>query len=265
MSLFRKNDPFIKNSLYLTKRYSILIIPILLFGINIFIFDYSFIFLFILLLLSFVVLISIYKYKLNVANNLVKQYQAMLCERQPEKLVNFLKKNLESISAKDDSIRAVSALETGTVYAYYGEFNQVRNHLSSVNWDILPPMFFAYNLILQCLLHYFESRDFNTGLSLAYRARQLSKAPRFFPGVKQNIKSCSLLIEVGEILTKTDNLDTISRLEQQLSNSFLLQKTLIAWGLAIAYAQSNQLDKLEEMRSLIQSIAPYCVSLTTLP
>jgi hypothetical protein len=193
----------------------------------------------------------------------INQVKKLLRQESPEKLVNYYRR-----SGKGAGISAESPLITATVaqtYALYGEFDQVRVQLASVNWSKCKPMIAAAEPLIQCFLCYFESRNFSEGLILARRARELGQVSSIFPGGSASNSTFDMYVEVGEVLTRNFSPTTVKHLERKLAKAPILIKPFIAWGLAVAYAQMGQSDKVESMRSLILSLAPYCRSLTTLP
>lgn len=189
--------------------------------------------------------------------------RTLLHQKSSEAAIAFSQQQFSKLkSPTTDSVRA---LVVGQIYAFYGDFDSVRIQIDSINWESRPPMQAAGRLLLQSLLQYFESRDYEKGLFLARQARELGEIPLIFPGARQAKNTFDTYVEIGEILTQTASQRTIGNLENRLLETFGLSEPFIAWGLAVAYAQSNQQAKSQVMRSLINSIAPYCKSLTTLP
>lgn len=189
--------------------------------------------------------------------------RTLLHQKSPEAAIAFYQQQFSKLkSPTTDSVRA---LVIGQIYAFYGEFDSVRIQIDSINWESRPPMQAAGRLLLQCLLEYFEFRDYEKGLALARQARELSKLPLIFPGARQAKNSFDTYVEIGEILTHTASQRSIKKLETKLIETVGLFEPFIGWGLAIAYAYSNQQVKSQVTRSLTNSIAPYCKSLKTLP
>ena len=213
-------------------------------------------------ILGFVLLFNlIIRYR--TINQSKDSLRTLLHQKSPEAAIAFYQQQFSKLkSPMADSMRA---LVIGQIYAFYGEFDSVRIQIDSINWESRPPMQAAGRLSLQCLLEYFEFRDYEKGLALARQARELGKLPLIFPGAKQAKKSFDTYVEIGEILTQTASQRTVKKLEAKLIETVGLSEPFISWGLAIAYAYSNQRAKLQVMRSLINSIAPDCKSLKTLP
>lgn len=150
------------------------------------------------------------------------------------------------------------ASSQGTVYAYYGAYDQVRTCLAGVNWTNKVPLVAAQGLLLESLLNYLDYQRFEEGHRLALQARSQATISRAFPGTTQAQRAFDAYVLVGDVLCDTSNHQSLAQLEHLFPKLPLLVKVFVAWGLGRAYKQRNEQEKAARMEEFLHIHAPHC-------
>lgn len=186
-----------------------------------------------------------------------KEIDKLLQQSSPEKLVDYYKMTIKPEAFENGD--AYLAYTIALAYCYYGEFDNAVNGMKHIDWGSRPPLIQSLDLVIQSLISYLKNGDFTKGLMLARKARELATASGNFPGSNQSKLAYDAYVEIGQVLTGFSNPQVVNSLELKLKkSSHTLLKIPIAWGLACAYKNDNNMVKVEEMTRFCRTQAPFC-------
>ncbi|MBX7223782.1 MAG: hypothetical protein K1Y36_27960 [Blastocatellia bacterium] len=185
-----------------------------------------------------------------------RQAGRLLQETSPQPLIDWYEKAFSKTKMADRE--AFLASSKALVYTLFGRFELARLETREITWEQQAPMVQASQFLLEALWAYLEKHDFQKGLGLAQTARKMADVSTAFPFAGVSIKGYEALVEIGEVLTGTPSLQTVSSLEAKLNQVSPYMKIVVAWGLESFYNRSGQSERAEHMRSLINRLGPYC-------
>ncbi|MBO8173375.1 MAG: hypothetical protein H0Z33_16025 [Bacillaceae bacterium] len=179
-----------------------------------------------------------------------------LKKESPESLIKTLN---GSIKLSMGDIKAfMTAYHSALSYLLYGQFQQALAEMNKINWEEQEPLFQSFNLNIQSLNHYLNTKDYQEGLRLARKAKASASVSSVYPGQQKSAQTYQAYVDVGLILTNQASEEQIKNVQQVFNKLPVIPKLIIAWGLAVYYKNHNQMDKASEMINFCQQSAPYC-------
>jgi hypothetical protein len=160
---------------------------------------------------------------------------------------------------------AFFAYAVALINILYANYPAARAALDSVDWTGRLPLVEGCRKAAEALLCYFDTRDYERGLSLAREAAKLGEASKALPGAATSGAVFASFVEIGEVLSNQATSETLTSLRAKLSKLTILAKIPIAWGLAIGYQKAGDLAQAEAMRAYLRKAAPYCKAVTDTP
>jgi len=143
-------------------------------------------------------------------------------------------------------------------YVIYGDFEAARAELKGIDWESHVPLIHADGLLMEALLCYLETGQYEEGLALARSARDMARVSSVFPGARASGAAYESYVEIGEVLCGAGTEEKIASLERKAAALPITGKLLVWWGLAAAYDQRGEHEKATAARRLIRETAPHC-------
>ncbi len=188
-----------------------------------------------------------------------RRLRRLLQADSPEPLVNWYRKLIRPRSVPDGD--AILAQCCATAYALYADYPSARAALASVSWADRPPILRACPLILEALLCYFDTREYQRGHDLAASAAGMALVNPAFPGARRGAEAAESYVEVGQVLCGRATDATVANLGRKFPTLRTLDRLVVAWGLAAAYRQRGDAARAEEMLTYLREVAPHCRAL----
>lgn len=189
-----------------------------------------------------------------------KRLEFNLRHADQDKLIRFFHKSV--VRAEEANRPAVEAYFSALISCVYGNYEKCEQSLVSVNWADYPPAVEAMGLSVRALAEYLKPGDLEEGLRLAEEA--LTKTYTLeqpSPALQQSQLGHRVYIQIGHILTRSQDQHTVPELEVLFKVAPVLMKVIIAWGLAHAYARAGNAEKADQMLHYNREVVPYCMPL----
>lgn len=180
----------------------------------------------------------------------------------PQKLEKILVDSIASFPDKD-SRESFSTYHSALAYVLYGDYEQALEKVKSLDWSSKPPLLQAPYLQIQSLTHYLGQSDVSVGLRLARKAKALASCDPQWPGSKKSEMVYDAYVLIGQVLSGLPNSTVIASLEEYYKKLPIIPRLFVAWGLANAYKQTNQMEKANAMLAICKANAPYCKGINT--
>ncbi len=154
------------------------------------------------------------------------------------------------------------SLSKSIAFSMYGEFDKALVEINHYNTSEMADSYKAMKLNGVTINKFLQKTDLKNELINAEKALELiSKLPKIFPGRETSLNSNQAYVEIGHILNKCSNDETIESLEKRftkLDTTGFILKLLVAWALAINYKSKKDTSKEAKMIQFVKTNAPYC-------
>lgn len=187
----------------------------------------------------------------------------LLQSDSPKPLIKFHDGNVGRLPLLPEK-EADLAASRSLIYTLYGQFEDAKKEMGGIRWDDKPPLYQAQNVWLQALWAYLEIHDFQRGLNLAREARRLADVAPRFPGARTSIDTFDTAVEVGELLSGQPGVGAEDHLISRLRRLPVLVRVVAIWGLEGFYKRSGQIQEAQQMRNMLNKLAPHCAGLVIL-
>tara|TARA_Y100001954_G_scaffold236496_1_gene297337 strand:- start:6 stop:815 length:810 start_codon:yes stop_codon:yes gene_type:complete len=216
----------------------------------------------------FVLFLFIFFYKKKASND----YSSLFKQRDVSKLIKYndrwykIHRKLRKLRTKgfsqDAEIDLTVSLAKSIAFSMYGEFDKALVEINDHNTLAMADSHKAMKLNGMTINKFLQKSDLKNALINAEKALELiSKLPKIFPGRETSLNSNQAYVEIGHILNKCSNDETIESLEKRftkLDTTGFILKLLIAWALVINYKSKEDTTKEANMIQFIKTNAPYC-------
>ena len=186
------------------------------------------------------------------------RYKQLLQSTSPQPLIN----HYNELLGKAPEVHL--AFPKALAHTLYGNFDAAKLEIDRIEYQQkpLPPIFQAQKVYLQAVWAYLEKHDFQQGRDLAKEARHLAEAPSALPNSFISLSAFDAASEMGELLNGNSDPNLLARLQKRLIGLSFPIRILTAWGLERIYNQSGEIQKAQEMRSLMTKFGPHCKGLS---
>lgn len=150
------------------------------------------------------------------------------------------------------------AYNKSLVLCYYGEFEKAKSFMEAIDWSNRPPHIKLLDFTIEALIDYIKPENYNCGLNLSIKMKELGDISKYVHNAKQNKEFCDTYVEIGELLTGNIKKDFMQSLELRFMYAQFFPKLLIAWCLAKVYLKLGDKYKSNQYIDYCISNAPYC-------